>query len=141
RTGGQGGDRTPPRIPHAFFPLLRVGRSGVLKLELSERATVTIRFERKLAGRRKAGRCVQPSRAPHGRRCARLSLFGTQTRNGVAGRDRLTIGGRIGRRTLPAGRYRITVRAKDDAGNVSKPVTVTTDVVVSARPRKVAGVL
>ena len=141
RTGGGGPtvDRTAPRISHAFFPLLRVGRPGTLKLTLSEAATVTIRFERQLAGRRKAGRCVKPSRAPHGRRCSRFSVAGTQTRRGVAGRDRLTIAGKIGRRTLPVGRYRITVRARDAAGNVSKPVTVTTDVNPRPKPGDRAG--
>lgn len=131
--GGTTADTTRPRIDHAVFPLLRVGRSGTLKLDLSEPATVTIRFERRLPGRRKAGRCVAPQRAPHGRRCRRIKLLGVQTRSAVRGANRLSIGGKIGRRTIPVGSYRITLVARDAAGNVSKPVTVTTD--VNARPK------
>lgn len=136
-TGGGGGttvDRTAPRIDHAFFPLLRVGRSGTLKLDLTEPATVTIRFDRRLPGRKSAsGRCVKPRRASHGRRCKRIKLFGVQMRRGVRGANRLAIGGKIGRRTIPVGSYRITLLARDAAGNVSKPVTVTTN--VNARPK------
>lgn len=136
--GGTGGggttvDTVPPRIDHALFPLLRVGRSGTLKLNLSEPASVAIRFERRLPGRRKAGRCLAPQRAPHGRRCARFKAIGTQTRSGVRGANRLSIGGKIGRRTIPVGSYRITLVARDAAGNVSKPVAVTTN--VNARPK------
>ncbi|HEV7775036.1 MAG TPA: hypothetical protein VGO48_17285 [Conexibacter sp.] len=133
-TGGGGGgggttvDRAPPRLSNALFPLLRVGRSGTLKLTLSEAATVTIRFERRLPGRRKAGRCVAPQRAPHGRSCKRIKTFGVQTRSAVRGANRLSIGGKIGRRTIPVGSFRITLVARDAAGNVSKAVRVTTDV-------------
>jgi len=140
-TGGSGAttDTTPPSISHAVFPLLRVGRSGLLKLTLSEAATVTIRFDRRLPGRRKAGRCVKPARAPHGKFCKRFTRFGTETRRGAAGRNRLTIAGKIGRRMIPAGRYRITILARDAAGNVSKPVKVTTDVLPQTIPgRRVA---
>lgn len=132
--GGTGGggttvDTVAPSIDHALFPLLRVGRSGTLKLDLSEPATVTIRFERRLPGRRKAGRCAAPHRAPHGRRCRRIKTFGVQTRSAVRGANRLSIGGKIGRRTIPV----VTLLASDAAGNVSRPVTVTTD--VTARPK------
>lgn len=142
--GGGGGtprDTTAPRLSHAFFPLLHVGRSGTLKVTLSEAATVTIRFERRIAGHRKAGRCVAPRRAPHGRRCVRFRTIGTQTRRAVNGANRLAIGGKIGRRAIPAGSYRITLLARDAAGNVSKPLSVTTDVVARARSRRVAGTL
>jgi virginiamycin B lyase len=137
--GATGGDRERPRIDHAVFPLLRAGRSGTLKLTLSEAATVTIRFERRLPGRRKAGRCVVPRRAAHGRRCTRLRPAGTQTRRAVRGANRLAIGGKVGRRTLPVGSYRIMVRATDAAGNVSRPVTVTTDVNPRRRPGERVG--
>jgi virginiamycin B lyase len=130
-TGGGGGTRADtarPTISHMSFPLLRVGRSATLKLTLSEAASVRVRWERKLAGRRKAGRCVKPRRAPHGRRCARFKALGTQTRSGVRGANRLAIAGKIERHTIPAGFYRLTLVATDAAGNASKPVTQVLEV-------------
>jgi virginiamycin B lyase len=121
--GATGGDRTRPVVSHVVFPLLHVGRSAMLKLTLSEAATVRVRWERKLPGRRKADRCAAPRRAPHGRRCARFKAVGTQTRRAASGANRLSIAGRIGRRRIPAGFYRLTVVATDAAGNRSKPVT------------------
>jgi hypothetical protein len=106
----------------------------MLKLDLSEAATVSVRWEHKLPGHRKAGRCVKAHRAPHGRRCARFKAIGTQTHRAASGANRLAIGGNIGRRTIPVGSYRITLIARDAAGNVSKPVAVATDVNPNAIP-------
>jgi streptogramin lyase len=131
------GDRgtTAPALTSVRLPAsLRVGRSGTLRITLSEPATVTIRFERKLPGRRKAGRCVKPRRAPHGRRCVRFASLGSQRRSAVRGANRLAIGGKLGRRTLPVGAYRLTIVATDAAGNASKPLTRRLQVV--ARPQR-----
>jgi hypothetical protein len=38
-----------------------------------------------------------------------------------AGAGRVALSGRIGRRALKAGRYRLLLRARDAAGNSSKP--------------------
>jgi len=139
--GGGGGtapppaDTTAPVVSHVSAPAtLRVGSSGTLRLTLSEAATVSIRFERVLPGHRAAGgHCVKPRRARHGRRCTRLRAVGTQTRRAVSGANALPIGGKLGRRTLPAGRYRLTIVARDVAGNISKPVRRTLTV-TSRRP-------
>ncbi|HEU4702117.1 MAG TPA: hypothetical protein VFS37_06500 [Conexibacter sp.] len=124
---GRTPDLTPPTISNVSLPAtLRVGRSGTLRLTLSEAATVRIRFERKLPGRRTArGRCAKPRRARHGRRCTRLKRIGTQTRAAASGANRLAIGGTLGRRTLPAGSYRLTIVATDAAGNASRPIRRT----------------
>jgi streptogramin lyase len=143
-TGGGGGGGTTPPPPDTTAPVvsnvsapatLRVGRSGTLHLTLSEAATVSIRFERVLPGRRTArGRCVTQRRhASHGRRCRRLKAIGTQARSAAAGANALAIGGKLGRRTLPAGRYRLTIVARDAAGNASAPVRRTLTV-TSRRP-------
>ena len=44
---------------------------------------------------------------------------GTLRRSGVAGANRVRFSGRIGRRALARGRYRLVVRATDAAGNRS----------------------
>ena len=90
-----------------------------LRFTLSEAATVTIRIDRLLPGRRLRQRCVPPRRAPNGRRCTRAVKRGTLTRAGVAGANRIAITGRLRGRKLPPGRYRATLKGKDLAGNVS----------------------
>ena len=72
--------RQSPRISHAFFPLLRVGRAGTLKLDLTEAATVTIRFDRRLPGRRERERALREA-AP------RLSRQRLQAHQGVRRAD------------------------------------------------------
>jgi len=144
--GGGGGTPTPvdtsaPVVSNVSAPAtLRVGRSGTLRLTLSEAATVSVRFERKLPGRRTArGRCVKPRRAPHGRRCTRFFDLGTQRRAAGAGANRLAIGGKLGRRTIPVGAYRLTIVATDAAGNASAPIRRTLAVAAKRKPpRRVA---
>jgi streptogramin lyase len=122
--GGTTGDVTPPSLANVRLPAtLRIGRAGTLSVTLSEAATVKVRFERALPGRHKAGRCVKPRRAPRARRCTRFSSLGSQSRSARAGANSLAIGGKLGRRTLPVGSYRLTIVATDAAGNPSKPIT------------------
>jgi virginiamycin B lyase len=130
--GGAGGTAPPPNVAPVIAGVslvpatLRVGRSGTLHFTLSEAATVRVRFDRRLPGRRTAaGRCVKPRRARHGRRCTRFKRIGTQTRAGAGGANSLAIAGTIGRRTIPAGSYRLTITASDAAGLVSRPVRRT----------------
>lgn len=132
--GGQGADTTAPALSRlALARRLRLGRAGGLRVTLSEAATLTLRFERKLPGRRKAGRCVKPRRAPKAKRCARYVKRGVQLRSVQQGANRERVGGRIGRRVLPVGRYRVTIVAKDAAGNVSKPAKRTLRIVAPRR--------
>jgi DNA-binding beta-propeller fold protein YncE len=132
-----GGDVTPPVVSRPRLPRsLRVGRAGTLRVTLSEAATLTVRFERRLPGRRKAGRCVRPRRALQGRRCTRLAAAGAQRRAARAGANALRVGGRIGRRTLPIGAYRLTIVARDAAGNASRPLTRSLRVTPPPRRRR-----
>ena len=92
-----------------------------LRFTLSEAATVTIRIDALLPGRRLKKRCVAPRRAPRGRTCRRAVRRGTLTRVASAGANRVKLTGRLRGRRLPAGPYRATLRARDAAGNVSAP--------------------
>jgi hypothetical protein len=104
-------DRTPPALGRvtlapARFAVARaatartaVRRGSTVRFALSEPAAVTLRIERLAGGRRRAAATL--------RRSAR------------AGANRVRFSGRIGRRALRRGRYRLTVRAIDGAGNRS----------------------
>ena len=92
-----------------------------ISVALSEAATVTFRVTRLMAGRRVGGRCVRPTTRNRSQpRCVRSVLQrGRIVRELAAGTTRLRYRGRLAGRTLPPGRYRLLVRARDAAGNIS----------------------
>jgi virginiamycin B lyase len=110
----QGGQQPPPPPPDVTRPdvtrfrltrtRFRLGSRGTLiKWTQSEAATVTLAFDRRVNGR--------------WRRVRRKIRF-----ESTAGSHRRRFRGRIDRRhPLKPGRYRMTLRAKDAAGNVSLP--------------------
>jgi DNA-binding beta-propeller fold protein YncE len=106
-------------------------RGSAFRFALSEQATARIAIERALPGRRVGTRCRKPSRTLQGRRrCTRYTRAGTLTRASLqAGQNTVKFSGRIGRRALKPGRYRVTIIATDAAGNRSKPRRATFTVV------------
>ncbi|HEV7459398.1 MAG TPA: PQQ-dependent sugar dehydrogenase [Solirubrobacteraceae bacterium] len=98
-------------------------RGSAFVYRLSRSATVTIVVDQLLAGRRVGRRCLAPARRRRGRACTRSRRRGTLIRSAGAGVARTAFSGRIGRRALPPGRYRATLRARDAAGAVSSPRT------------------
>jgi len=82
----------------------RVRRGTKIRYSLSEAATVQLRFQRAVT-------------RPGSRR--RWVKAGALRRTGVAGANRVAFSGRIGRRALRPGRYRLIVTATDAAGNRS----------------------
>jgi len=100
---------TPKRFrvsPRSTATVARTGRGSRIRYSLSEAATVTLRFQRAVTTRR------------GGRR--RWVAAGTLRRAGIAGVNRVPFSGRIGRRALRAGSYRLVLRATDAAGNSAK---------------------
>jgi hypothetical protein len=103
----------------------RARRGTTLRYSLSEDATVTLKVERRTIGRRVRGRCRRATRRNRrGRRCVRFVAvrgFGRITRRQLAGNRSIPFSGRVGRRKLPAGRYRFVLVAADPSGNQSAP--------------------
>ena len=99
-------DTTKPDVTRLGLSrkVFRLGGSGtVIRWTLSEDATVTIRFERRVRGR--------------WRKVRRKMTF-----QSTAGAHRLRFKGRFdSRHPLKPGRYRMTLTARDGAGNVSLP--------------------
>ena len=113
--GGPAADTTAPALSRVRLTRKRFGvgraatpraartpRGTLLRFQSSEAATLTIRFDR-LRGRR-----------------ARRA--GVLTRRIKAGPGRVALSGRIGKRRMRLGRYRLTLQARDAAGNRSKVV-------------------
>lgn len=90
---------------------------------LSEAATVKLSFERKAAGRKRGGKCVRPTRALRSaKRCARWVAAGSLTRRDLAaGKRSVAFSGRVGRRALRVGSYRVKAVATDSGGLSSTP--------------------
>jgi uncharacterized membrane protein len=102
-----------------------VPRGTTFRFTLSEPATVKIALRRKLAGRRKGTKCLQPTRARRrAKRCTRLVTMGTLTRGAALGANSVRFTGRIGRRKLSPGKYAAVLTASDTAGNRSKARTL-----------------
>src|SRR5436190_9448867 len=87
---------------------------SVFRFTLSERSTVTLRIERQATGRRVGRRCLPATlRLRRRRACVRYLRTGTLTRRLAGGRRAVAFSGRIGRRALAIGRYRVTVTSVD----------------------------
>jgi hypothetical protein len=105
------------RVAKARTPLVaaakahrgRPARGTVLRFKSSEAAKLTVVVERLPAG--------------HSHRKARK--LATLTRGIRAGTGHVGLSGRLGKRRMAAGRYRLTITARDLAGNKSKPVRLT----------------
>jgi 6-phosphogluconolactonase (cycloisomerase 2 family) len=116
-------------------------RGATVSFRLSEDARVVVSVERALPGLRKRAhgksRCVKPTRALRrtgAKRCRRFrAMRPTLARDGRRGANAFRFHGRLGRRVLAPGRYRLVLRATDAAGNESDPLARPFRVV---RPRR-----
>jgi virginiamycin B lyase len=114
------------------------GKGTVFRFTLSEAATVRFTIQRAKPGRRVNGRCVKPRRAlRHRPRCIReYRTVGSFARAGAAGRNAVTFDGRIARRKLAAGIYKVVMTATDAAGNRSAATRAPFTVVKPLKARK-----
>jgi hypothetical protein len=125
-------DVTPPLLrghklsPNRFRALARGGAvatrgGGRISYRLSEPASVVFGVQRVIAGRRVGGRCLA-ARASNrsARRCDRYrDVTGNFRQAGATGRNTLRFSGRLRKRALAAGRYRLAAIAGDAADNRS----------------------
>jgi streptogramin lyase len=98
----------------------KAARGTTLRFTLSETASTVLSIERAAPGRRLRGTCRKPTRQSRkGRKCTRYLKVGTLTRPGQTGPNAVLFTGRIGRRALRPGGYRVVATARDAAGNVT----------------------
>jgi len=129
-------DNTPPAVS-AFkfsattFKALPSGGSiaavkfgTTVRYRLSERARVPFVVDVKSRGRRSGSKCVKPK--PSNRRrnaCVRWVKVGGFTHAGVKGENQFRFSGRVKRKALKPGNYRLVAVAVDAAGNKSKKLS------------------
>ncbi len=101
----------------------RTPRGTTFRFGLSEDASAVFTIQRRLPGRRVGRRCRPPSRKLRKRRkCTRYVRRGALTRGNLsAGTNAVPFSGRIGKKKLAPGSYRVVVVATDRAGNRSRP--------------------
>lgn len=91
---------------------------------LDRAAKVQLSFTQIIAGRRAGARCVRQTNANRSRRrCNRLVARGSLRLTGRTGANTHTFRGKLGRRTLAPGRYRLRATARAD-GKTSKPAMI-----------------
>jgi hypothetical protein len=113
------------RLGSALPSAAAVRTGTVIRFRLSEAATVRLSFSRPRPGRRVGSACRKPTRRNRSRRrCTRfVNVRGAViTRPLGTGARQIKFAGRVSRRrSLKPGPYRLTVTARDGAGNASLP--------------------
>jgi sugar lactone lactonase YvrE len=115
----------------------RARRAVNFRYRLSEAATVAIRIDRALRGRRVGRGCRRPGRRrlARGGPCTRWRWAATLRQNGVPGANSRRFSGRVRGRLLRPGRYRAIAVAVDGVGNRSVARRVRLRVVPPGRSR------
>jgi hypothetical protein len=100
-------------------------KGTTIEFKLSEPGAVVASFERRTRGVRSGKACVaRRPRLHHGHACTRWVKDGSLRRHSEdAGHDTIAFSGRIGRKALALGAYRMTLVATDRAGNRSAAKT------------------
>jgi hypothetical protein len=135
--GGGDADRTKPRLRGLTFSRhsFTAARSGAstsadtkgtpktgtkVSFSLSETGKVVFTVERKASGRKLRGRCVKPNRSRGGKRCTRwIAVKGSFSFAASAGKNTFIFRGRVARKSLKPGDYRLNSKATDNARNAS----------------------
>jgi hypothetical protein len=102
-------------------------KSALVSYLVSERATTTLTVARKTTGVKKGRSCAKAGRTVKkgAKRCTRWVLVrGSIRRADAGGKSSFRFSGKLRGKRLAVGSYRLIAVARDNAGNVSKPVTV-----------------
>jgi CSLREA domain-containing protein len=117
-------DKVAPVLTSLSGKLSRT-KGGRLGYTLSEDASLSVRLDRVVKGRRKGGRCVSAKR---GKRCTRYVRVGVRKVAGSAGAHTARLGALWSGKRPRKGRHRLTIVATDAAGNKVKAKTLTVQV-------------
>ncbi len=138
---------TPPPLPPPSAPAIaglrvapkrfRLGSLARIRFDLSKAATYTLAFDQLRPGRRRGARCLPRSRRVRtGRRCTAFVRRGVRRGAGKSGVNAVAFRGRLGKRRLPPGRYRVTASARDADGLTARSRTARFTLRPQARRRR-----
>lgn len=90
-----------------------------IRFRIDRNAAVTFFFDKKVPGRVKGGKCRKPVPGKKGgKKCVRFVYSGRFTKaNLPSGANVVIFKGKVGKKKLTPGNYRIRLRAADLAGN------------------------
>lgn len=111
------------------------GAGTTFSFNSSEAGTLGVTFAKSSKGKKSGKKCVKPSKKlAKKKNCTRWApVKGSLALSAAAGQNKLKFSGKVGRKALAAGKYRVTFILTDAAGNASTPVTKTITVV---KPKK-----
>jgi len=98
-------------------------RGTKISFSLNTKATVTVWIDRKLKGRKSGKKCVKATRKNRKKKaCTRFVRRGKLIRKDLdAGKRKIAFSGRIGRKALKPGKYRMTLQAASGPDRSNKP--------------------
>ena len=101
----------------------RTPRGTRIRFNLNTKATVTIWIEQKLKGRKAGKKCVRPTaKNKRKKACSRFVRRGKLVRkNLAAGKRTVAFSGRIGRKALKPGNYRVVLQARAGSDKSNQP--------------------
>jgi hypothetical protein len=111
----------------------KAAKGTTIRYTVSAPATVTIVVERVLKGRRSGSKCVKATaKLKHKKSCTRYVTASTLKRvHTTAGAKKVLFSGRVGRRAMPYGTYRMRATAIAGVGTLSGERKVTFKIVKS----------
>jgi hypothetical protein len=112
-----------------------VAQGTTFRFDLTDFATVTYSIERQFRGELKNGVCKKRKR-PKKHKCRGFARVGAFASPGQPGANSHSFSGRIGKKSLSPGKYQAILTAKDAAGSVSEPATVSFKVIKPKPPRR-----
>jgi hypothetical protein len=124
-------DIVAPLLTSATASPKTFARKGTtFRFALSEPARVVFTVELAVRGRKSGSRCVAEKQSNRSKKaCTRYVLAGRFAQAGAGGSNSKRFSGRIGKKTLKPGTYRVTLVATDPSANVSAPRAFTIKVV------------
>jgi 6-phosphogluconolactonase (cycloisomerase 2 family) len=109
-------------LPKGTVPNAKGKRGTSFRYKLNENASVSLKIERKLPGRKVGGKCKKMTKANAGRKpCPLFKRLGSRPSKGKTGANKLEFNGKIKGKSLVPGAYRVTAIATDPADGRSAP--------------------
>ena len=109
----------PPLLSRVSESAKRWHKNTKFSFTVNEHATVTLAFAYAVSGRKEHKKCV--AETTHNRRDPRCTrTVGTLSTSARAGKHKITFTGRIGRKKLAPGSYRVRITATNTARSSSR---------------------